>query len=168
MTSQPSPASQWRAGVARADITPETPIRMGGYGARTKPSAGVRDRLSAKALALDDGAGTRGVILTADLIGIDAPFGEQVLGAIQRRTGVPREHLFVNCSHTHSGPASITLRGLGDPDEAYLDVLARKASSLKASNSASSALTCTTRAPYCSIVLLLGSPLNSFTKFLSI
>ena len=39
------------AGAAKVDITPEYPIRLSGYGARTKQSDGIGQRLWAKALA---------------------------------------------------------------------------------------------------------------------
>jgi hypothetical protein len=44
--------ADWKAGVARVDITPSESIWMAGYAARTKPSEGVLQRLYAKALAL--------------------------------------------------------------------------------------------------------------------
>jgi len=34
--------------------------------------------------------------------------------------------VMISCSHTHSGPATRGLRSIGRPDEAYLDVAARK------------------------------------------
>src|SRR5262245_15925407 len=46
--------SVWKAGTARAAITPKTSMWMSGYAARTKPSQGVVHDLWAKALALED------------------------------------------------------------------------------------------------------------------
>ena len=59
----------WKAGVASAVITPEQPMWMAGYAARNKPSEGKVHDLYAKALAIEDAAGTRLVIVTTDLIG---------------------------------------------------------------------------------------------------
>ncbi|HEY3969053.1 MAG TPA: hypothetical protein VGM05_31170 [Planctomycetaceae bacterium] len=36
--SAAEPASDWKAGMAQAKITPEQPVLMAGYAARTKPS----------------------------------------------------------------------------------------------------------------------------------
>ena len=53
----PLSAASWKAGTAKADITPNTPIWMAGYGGRTKPSEGTLHPLWAKALALEDAKG---------------------------------------------------------------------------------------------------------------
>jgi len=44
----------WKAGLARVVITPEEPMWMGGYAARTKPSEGKIHDLYAKALAVEE------------------------------------------------------------------------------------------------------------------
>src|SRR6266478_5557767 len=65
-----SKALAWKAGVASVVLTPETNIWMAGYAARTKPAEGKETDLFGKALALEDGRGTRLVIVTLDLIGV--------------------------------------------------------------------------------------------------
>ena len=94
----------WRAGVARREITPGGPIWMGGYASRNHPSEGVLQPLWAKALVLEDGRGTRAAIVTMDLIGIDRRLSEAVCQRAFQKTGIPRERIVLNCSHTHSGP----------------------------------------------------------------
>ena len=95
---------QWRAGVARCDITPSKPIWMGGYAARKHPSEGVLQPLWAKALLLEDQQGSRVVFVTLDLIGIGGRLADTVGGRVFKETGIPRERIVFNCSHTHSGP----------------------------------------------------------------
>jgi len=94
----------WQVGLAAMDITPEEPIRMGGYGSRLTPSAGVLDPLQAKAIALEWPGGDQGVLITTDLIGIDAEFAAILLEAIGQRTGLARRQIIINSSHTHAGP----------------------------------------------------------------
>ena len=94
----------WQVGLAEADITPQESIRMGGYGGRNEPSKGVLDPLRAKALVLDWPGGDRGVLITTDLIGVDAPFAEAVCEDIASRTGILRRQIIINSSHTHAGP----------------------------------------------------------------
>ncbi|MEO7143064.1 MAG: hypothetical protein ABI165_06115, partial [Bryobacteraceae bacterium] len=53
----------FRVGLGRADITPGRPIWMAGYASRNHPSVGVISRLSAKALAIEDGEHHRVVIV---------------------------------------------------------------------------------------------------------
>jgi hypothetical protein len=57
----------------------------------------------AKTLVLDDGAGTRLVLVTTDLIGITPELRAGVEDILQRHN-VPPESLLMNASHTHCGP----------------------------------------------------------------
>jgi hypothetical protein len=77
---------------------------MAGYAARNKPSEGTLHDLFAKALALESSGGGRLVIVTCDLIGINASLADRVAGAAQRRFGLARPSLLLNASHTHCGP----------------------------------------------------------------
>lgn len=97
-------AAEWRAGVAAIDITPDGPVWMSGYAARTKPSTGVLQPLNAKALALDDGRGGRAVIVTADLIGFSRPTADAIAAAAQKKWSLDRSQILFNASHTHTGP----------------------------------------------------------------
>ncbi|MCL5744659.1 MAG: neutral/alkaline non-lysosomal ceramidase N-terminal domain-containing protein [Acidobacteria bacterium] len=94
----------WKAGLAKTNITPREPIFMAGYGSRTHPSEGVLAELYVKALALEDEAGTRAVLVTSDLLG----FPKNVAGAITSRAmskySLGRDRIALNSSHTHSGP----------------------------------------------------------------
>jgi len=104
----PRPASAadsaWKAGFATVDITPADPVMLAGYSSRSNPAAGTLDKLHAKALALDDGSGRLAILLTADLIGFRADMAAAICGRITASTGVPRERILLNASHTHTGP----------------------------------------------------------------
>jgi len=110
----------WQAGLARVDITPQGPIAMSGYGPRV--SEGVLDRLEAKALLLIDSDGHRGLLLTADLLFFRQPFAEELCRRIMAETGLHREQILLNASHTHSGPVF----GLKDPERFDLSAPERK------------------------------------------
>jgi hypothetical protein len=97
------PAS-WKAGTARVEVTPDKLVWMAGYAARTKPAEGTVQKLFAKALALEDEAGRRLVIVTSDLIGIPQPLRHHVAARAESEFGLPPERLLLNASHTHSGP----------------------------------------------------------------
>lgn len=94
----------FRAGLARVDITPELPFWLTGYASRSAPATNVAQRIYAKAIALDDGAGEQAVIVTADLIGIPAAICESAAERIRRITGLSRSKVLFNASHTHAGP----------------------------------------------------------------
>lgn len=95
----------WKAGFAAAKITPVEPLMLAGYASRTIPARDVVDDLHLKVLALEDAAGGRSLLFTADLIGFRADFTESVCPRITAATGVPRERILFNASHTHAGPA---------------------------------------------------------------
>src|SRR5215210_3757007 len=78
-------AEGWKAGTARVAITPEGPIWMAGYAARTKPSEGALHDLWAKALVLEDSRGQRAALVTLDLCGIGRPLSRQVRAALEEQ-----------------------------------------------------------------------------------
>src|SRR5262245_7996896 len=61
---------QLKAGVASRVITPAGPHWMSGYANRNKPASTKIHDLRVKALALEDPAGGKLVLLTSDLVGI--------------------------------------------------------------------------------------------------
>jgi len=92
-----------RCGVARADITPDPPILMGGYIARTAPAEEVHDPLFARAIVLDDGT-TKVAIVGADILTVDRAFATTTRARIHELTGIPPSHCLLTFTHTHSGP----------------------------------------------------------------
>lgn len=96
--------SQWKAGVATVAITPLQPMWMAGYAGRKGPSEGVLSELHAKALVIEDSAGTRAVIVTTDLIGIPRPLRQKVVEAVSEKQKLDPKGILLNCSHTHCGP----------------------------------------------------------------
>ena len=74
-----------KAGVGRVEITPEGPIWMSGYAARTKPAEGKLHDLWAKALVLEDPDGRRGVLVTMDLVGIPRDLSVAVCGEFKKK-----------------------------------------------------------------------------------
>jgi neutral ceramidase len=95
---------EWKVGIAAVKITPEEPVRMAGYASRTRPFTGVNDDLYAKALAIEDSAGHRAVIVTTDIIGFTTPLADPICKQISEKTGLSREQILLNSIHTHSAP----------------------------------------------------------------
>jgi neutral ceramidase len=114
----------WTAGAAEVVITPPVGGGMDGYGARKSGSAGVHDDLLAHALVLDDGQ--RGAVLvTCDVLFVDAPTVAAVRRAAQERWDIPPERVLVCATHTHQGPKGLTgLRSAADTE--LLAILARQ------------------------------------------
>lgn len=97
-------AENWKAGVARVKITPEPGLWMAGYAFRDHPAEGTLQDLWAKALVLEDAAGARAVIFSADFLGFNRPLATYVTEEVGRRYGIPRERILLGCTHTHCGP----------------------------------------------------------------
>src|SRR5580693_4288946 len=62
----PLSAAEYRAGIARVDITPPVGHEMGGYATRTHGSTGTHDPLYATVLVIESGANSIALI-TCDL-----------------------------------------------------------------------------------------------------
>jgi hypothetical protein len=98
----------WKAGTAKAVITPKEPMWMAGYAARTRPADGTLHELYLRVLALEDAHGKRAIILSSDLLGISRSVSENVSHALREKYALSRDEIMLNASHTHSGPV---LRG---------------------------------------------------------
>jgi hypothetical protein len=90
-------------GVAEIDITPSEPIRLTGYGNREQPTADVRQRLWAKALAFGSDPNAS-VLVAVDLIGVPRTLSDEVARRLANAS-IRREQFVVSATHTHTGPA---------------------------------------------------------------
>jgi neutral ceramidase len=98
----------WKAGTAKAVITPKERLWMAGYASRTGPADGTLHELYVRVLALEDVQGHRAVLVSCDLLGIPRSISENVSQALATKFGLPRDAIMLNASHTHCGPV---LRG---------------------------------------------------------
>ena len=119
----------WKVGLARKDITPKEPIWLAGYSSRNKPSEGLLMPLYANALAIEDGQGHRALLITADVIGFRKEVAEAAARGIMEKTGLIREQILFNWSHTHTGPV-IGFQGsagysMGEEEQKVVDAYTR-------------------------------------------
>ena len=86
-TADPKLPTTALIGVASVDITPDTPIRMYGYGSRTTESQGVAGPLRAKALAIgsNDGQGPA-ILLTVDCGAVPGDIRQAVYQRVNEKT----------------------------------------------------------------------------------
>jgi len=102
------------------DLNPPPGGWMTGFAARVSPSAGTHDPLMARAVLLDDGS-QRVVIVSCDLLGWAPDAAREMRRRIGDSAGAPAENVLIGCTHTHSGPACMPLRGvMGYVDEGWL------------------------------------------------
>lgn len=113
-------AADYRAGVAKVDITPDHPIRLNGFGFRREESEGVNQRIWARALAVDTGDGSPAVLMTVDILGIPADVYDELAKRLAK-AGVKKERLAATATHTHTAPmlrgANSTIFGTPIPKE---------------------------------------------------
>ena len=94
----------FRAGYAKADITPKIGTTLSGYYLR-RVSDGVLDPLYARCVAVSDGT-SKALIITVDNVHFVNSVFMDVRKAVSGATGVPLDAVFVACTHTHTGPVS--------------------------------------------------------------
>lgn len=97
-------SATWKAGTARANITPTQPLWMAGYASRTNPATGKEMDLWIKALALEDARGHRAVILSGDVLGFTRTLHQRTCAALKQRFALEPDQVLLAASHTHSGP----------------------------------------------------------------
>ena len=113
----------FRVGYGKADITPDGPVAMGGYGkADQRISKGVLSYLYATCIAITDADDNTILIYGMDLCGISYPL--KYREDISEATGVPVENMMMSASHTHSAPSYDTpTEGSADALEKLEDAL---------------------------------------------
>ena len=111
-------------GFGKTDITPRVGVPLCGFGAfLNRVSTSIRDRLWARAMAVEAN-GQRAVVISCDLLSIDACDTARVRRQVQEVTGLGPESVLVACTHTHSGPdTSATRIGWGGYDPPYMELL---------------------------------------------
>jgi len=130
------PSAALDAAAGKVDITPDLKterVWMAGFGATGRKPRGVHDPLYARLLVLREGNETVALV-GLDLLGF---YHNDVL-KLRRLAGydVPGRSLFLNSTHTHSGPDTLGLWGpmigiSGINEKYHARILARIAESLK-------------------------------------
>lgn len=93
----------WKAGVAKAVITPATSVWLAGYGSKRPPDGKLHD-LWMKALALEDHRGQRVVLITSDFQGVPRSMSDRVFAQLKERYQLERAQVMFTFSHNHCGP----------------------------------------------------------------
>lgn len=98
-----------KVGHGIADITPETPIPLGGYGnSQHRISESVRDSLKATCIAFTDPDNTTVLLFSTDEIRCVPKLCDRVKDVLCAEFDLPRENVQISATHTHSAP------GLGE------------------------------------------------------
>lgn len=100
---KPTRSAGWKAGVAKSVITPEKAVWLAGYGSKRSPDGKLHD-LWMKALALEDTAGHRAVLITSDFQGVPKGMSDLAFEQMEKKFGLMREQVMFTFSHNHCGP----------------------------------------------------------------
>lgn len=99
----------WQAGFSRVDVTPTEPVRMAGYGSRSRPSEGIDTPLHVRCVALKGSGGDPvSLLVSVDTIGLPGAVSRELATAIRNKHGIDRERIVLCSTHTHAGPDLIS------------------------------------------------------------
>jgi hypothetical protein len=112
-----------RFAAARDLITPCRAMQLSGYSSRIgQDFTAIHDDLYVRALLMEDDAGRTLVLLALDLCFHERGLAEDIAAYARDTHGVEAGRVFVNYTHTHTGPAVENYdRGRNDP--AYAEML---------------------------------------------
>jgi hypothetical protein len=117
--------SSLTVGYGERVITPPLGVDLCGYGFYLDRKAErVRDDLKVRALFLRNEDQAL-VLASCDLVGFSVDFSDSVRRTIARDHNIPAQNILLACIHTHSGPATQSLPGLGEVDEKYMKKVRR-------------------------------------------
>jgi neutral ceramidase len=95
-------AAPLRAGVGKADITPQTGYYLGGWTRADRTSHGQHTRLGTRALVLEQD-GRKVALVQVDLFMVPGGLVKHI-GDLTADVGFSEQNLLISASHTHSGP----------------------------------------------------------------
>ena len=95
-------AAGLRAGVGKADITPQTGYYLGGWTRADRTAGGQHTRLFSRALVLERD-GRKVALVQVDLFMVPAGMVQHIGEALAAR-GFSERNILISASHTHSGP----------------------------------------------------------------
>ncbi|MDD5677458.1 MAG: neutral/alkaline non-lysosomal ceramidase N-terminal domain-containing protein [Kiritimatiellae bacterium] len=111
--------SELVVGYGETDITPPMGVELSGYGFyRGRRAETVLDHLKVRAIVVLDETSALTVV-ACDLVGFSIEFSDRVRAAIAAEHGWRMTHVLLACTHTHSGPAVMPLRGCGEFADQY-------------------------------------------------
>ncbi len=107
------------AGFGERTITPALGVDLAGYGFYLgRKAESVLDDLKCRAVCLRSGETTL-LLISCDVIGFTVEDADAIRAGIAAAHGLPRAAVLLAATHTHCGPATQPMPGLGEIDEAY-------------------------------------------------
>lgn len=95
----------FKAGFSSRIISPQQPMRLGGYAARNKLSCGIHDHIYTKAFFISDG-NMDAVLVSCDLLCLRQEQVDHIRRKAFERYGI--KNITIGATHTHSAPDTYT------------------------------------------------------------
>jgi len=115
-----------KIGISKTNISPEKSIELAGYGFYlNRFSDGIKHNLCAKSFIFSIQSKLIALI-TLDLLGLNRDTTSKIRKKIVVQTNIPEKNILLSSVHTHSGPASVYLRGVGGFDKNYVNSIIDK------------------------------------------
>ena len=104
LPGQAAKPTYYSVGAASVDITPDYPIRLSGYGARTKESEGIDQRIFAQALAIGTDHEGPALVIAVDNVAVPAYIREDLAARLAKTSRVRFDRFTLCSTHTHTAP----------------------------------------------------------------
>ena len=100
-----SEPTDYEVGLAKVDVTPDSAIRLSGFGSRLTESVGVRQHIFARAMAIRSATGGEPVVLvTVDSLCIPAYLRDEIAHRLQAKKKIANDRIAVCSTHSHTTP----------------------------------------------------------------
>jgi hypothetical protein len=104
-------------GAARAEITPPVGTSLAGY-FHARKATSVLDPLFARALVVEGKDGKPAAVVSLDVIGLGSEDVARLRERAQAAAGLTGSRIMVCCTHTHTGPATVSVLAVEKDEQA--------------------------------------------------
>lgn len=110
-----------KIGVGQVEYEPKIGLPIMGHSRDDYSSKGFHDPLYSKAVAFADGDDVQFVLISLDICMITASQVEILRRIVEEDTGIAASKIFITATHTHGGPATISLYASPKAKDEYIE-----------------------------------------------
>lgn len=114
-----------KTGFSKVCITPPMGVPISGY-FEERYTKGVLDDIFARAVAFVDGE-RKAVIVAVDQCELGQYYFDAIKSGIMNKMDIDKDAIFINCSHTHTGPAVGEKNSIKEYDDWFIEKVAEAA-----------------------------------------
>lgn len=116
-----------KCGLGAVDFTPRTGLPLMGNLRGKYESTGAHDPIMAVSIVFADSNGNKAALLSLDLCMINREQTAMMRKYIAGKSSIPENGILVNATHTHAGPAAMSLYGMPKAGEKDIEDFFKKA-----------------------------------------